>query len=68
MKLRDANLQVNEKRLIHTSSFMYFAFTFSEYSTITSSKEVLKMCEGALFLSGNKVKSRANLGIPDPGP
>ena len=43
MKPRDANLQVNEKKLIHTSSFMYFAFIFSEYITITSSKEALKM-------------------------
>ena len=35
MKLRDANLQVNEKKLFHTSSFMHFAFIFLEYLTIT---------------------------------
>ena len=43
MKLRDANLQVNEKKLFHTSSFMHFAFIFSEYVTITSSEEALKV-------------------------
>ena len=36
MKLRDANLQVYEKKLFHTSSFMYFAFIFSECITNTS--------------------------------
>ena len=42
------SLQVNEERLIHISSFMYFAFIFSEYITITSS-EALKMCEHFFF-------------------
>ena len=45
MKLRDTNLQVNEKKLIHTSLLMYFAFILWEYITITSSEEALKMCE-----------------------
>ena len=43
MKLRDDNLQVNEKNLVHTSSFMYFALIFSELITITSSGEALKV-------------------------
>ena len=45
MKLRDGNLQVNEKKLFHTSSFMHFAFIFLEYITITFSS--------LQFLSGN---------------
>ena len=44
MKLRDASLQVYEKKLFHTSSFMYFAFIFSQYITITSSEKALKVC------------------------
>ena len=43
MKLRDANLQVY-KKIFHTTSFMYFAFIFSESITITSSEETLKVC------------------------
>ena len=42
MKLLDANLQVYEKKLFHTYSFMYFAFNFSERSKIISSEEALK--------------------------
>ena len=38
MELRDANPQINKKRFIHTSSFIDFAFIFSEYITITFSK------------------------------
>ena len=49
MKLLEANLQVYEKKLIHTSSFMYFAFIFSERITITSSEEALKVCEHNFF-------------------
>ena len=50
MKSGDANLQVYEKKLFfHTSSFMYFAFIFSEYTTITSSEEALKVCEHNFF-------------------
>ena len=37
MKLRDANLQVYEKKF-HISSFMYFAFILYERITVTSSK------------------------------
>ena len=48
MKLRDANLQVNEKNF-HTSSSMYFVFIFSVYNRITSSEETLKMCEQNFF-------------------
>ena len=44
MKLRDANLQVNEKNF-HTSSFMYFAFIFKEYIAANSSEGPLKVCE-----------------------
>ena len=56
MKLGDANLQVNEKRLIHASSFMYFAFIFSEYITIGSSEETLKMSEHYFFKEVNEKK------------
>ena len=56
MKLGDANLQVNEKRLIHASSFMYFAFIFSEYITIGSSEETLKMNEHYFFKEINEKK------------
>ena len=45
MKLRGVNLQVNEKKLFHTSSFLNFAFIFSEYITIASSEDALKLCE-----------------------
>ena len=38
MELRDANLQVYEKKLFHKSSFMYFAFIYSECITITPSE------------------------------
>ena len=48
MKLRDANLQVNEKNF-HTLSLMYFAFIFQEYITITSSEESLKVYEHNFF-------------------
>ena len=37
------------KFLFHTSSFMYFAFSFSECITITSSEEALKVCEHGFF-------------------
>ena len=49
MKLQYANLQVNKKDSFHTSSFMYFAFILSEYITITSSEEALKVCEYNFF-------------------
>ena len=50
MKLRDASLQVyKKKQLFHTSSFMYFAFIFSECVTITSSEEGLEVCEYNIF-------------------
>ena len=45
MKPRGVNLQVNEKKLFHTSSFLNFAFIFSEYITIASSEDALKLCE-----------------------
>ena len=37
------------KKLFHTPSFMRFDFIFSEYVTITSSKEALKVCEHIFF-------------------
>ena len=46
--MRDANLQVNEKRLIHSSLIMYLAFIFSEYSAVTSSEEA--------FIKGNLIQ------------
>ena len=45
MKLRDANLQIFEKKLFDTSYFMYFAIIFSEHIAITSSEEALKVSE-----------------------
>ena len=51
MKLLHANMQVYEKKknLFQTSSFMYFALIFSEYITITSSEEAVKVCEYNFF-------------------
>ena len=49
MKLRDPKLQLQEKKLFHTSSFMYFAFIFSEDIKITSFEEALKVCEDSSF-------------------
>ena len=49
MKLPDANLRLYEKKLLHTSPFMYFAFIFSECIKITFSDEALKVCEHNLF-------------------
>ena len=49
MKLRDVHLQVYTKKLFHISSFMYFAFIFSECITITSTKSALKVCESNFF-------------------
>ena len=37
------------KKLFYTSSFMYFAFTFSECITITSSEEGLKVCDYNIY-------------------
>ena len=37
------------KKLFHKSSFMYFAFIFSECITITFSEESLKVCEHDFF-------------------
>ena len=37
------------RKLFHTSSFMYFAFIFSECITIASSKEALKVCKHNFF-------------------
>ena len=49
MKLQDANLQVNEKKLFHASSFRCILPFFSEYITISSSEEALKVCEHNFF-------------------
>ena len=38
------------KKLFHTSSFMYFAFIFSEYITITSSEDGLKVVLLVIYL------------------
>ena len=38
-----------QKKLFHTSSFMYFAFIFSKCITITSSGEGLNVCEYNFF-------------------
>ena len=49
MKLRDANLQFYEKKTFHASSFMYFAFIFTERIAITSPEEALKVYEHSFF-------------------
>ena len=46
VRCQPASLQ---KELFRTSSFMYFAFIFSECITITSSKEALKVREHNFF-------------------
>ena len=38
-----------QEKIFHTSSFMYFAFIFSECITITSSEDSLKVCEHNFF-------------------
>ena len=42
------NCKLTNKAHSHTS-FLYFALIFSEYITITSSEEALKMCEHNFF-------------------
>ena len=37
------------KKLFHTTSFMYFAFIFSERIMITSFEEALKVCKHNFF-------------------
>ena len=50
MKLRDTNQQVYiKKKLFHTSSFVYFAFIFSERITITSSEKAFKVRKHSFF-------------------
>ena len=49
MKLQDANLQVNEKKLFLTSSFMHFTFTFSEYSRLIFPKRLWKWASTISF-------------------
>ena len=49
MKLPDTNLQFYKKKVFHTSSFLYFAFIFSERITITFSEETLKVCKHNFF-------------------
>ena len=45
-RCQSANLR---KKLFHTSSFIYFAFIFSELITITSFEKTFKMCEHNIF-------------------
>ena len=51
MKLRDANLQVYEKKF-HISFFVYFAFILQERITITSSERGFETVR-AKYFSGN---------------
>ena len=44
-----STIQVSEKKLFHTSSFIYFAFIFSERITIISSEVASKVCELNVF-------------------
>ena len=55
MNLRDVNLQVNEKDSFHTSSLMYFAFIFSEYTRLLFPKRLWK-CESTISLRKYKWK------------
>ena len=45
-----------QKKVFRTSSFIYFAFIFSEFIMITSSREGLKVCEHNLFQEKISVK------------
>ena len=63
MKLRDANLQVYEKKLFHTSFFIYFASIFSECVAITSSKEPFKVYEDIL-VQEIQAKSSVTWNLP----
>ena len=63
MKLRDADLQVYQKKLFQVSSFMNFAFTFYERITITSSEEAFKVFKQNFFQEIN-AKSRVNCNLP----
>ena len=47
-----------KKSLFHTSSFMYFAFIFSERVTIKSSEEALKVCQHTFF---QKLKANSSV-------
>ena len=38
------------KKILHTSSYMYFALISSAHITITSSEEALKVCKHSFFL------------------
>ena len=38
------------KKTLYTSSFIYFAFAFSERITITPSEKALEVCEDNFFL------------------
>ena len=49
MKLRDINLQVNEKKLFLTSSFMHFAFISSEHSRLLFPKRLWKWASTISF-------------------
>ena len=60
MKLRDANLQVYEKK-IHISSFMCFAFILYERITITSSERGFGFC--ASKISFRKYKQKVLFAI-----
>ena len=62
MKLRDANLQVHERKL-HMSSFMYFAFILYERITITSSERGFEIVR-AKFLSVNISKKSLTCNLP----
>ena len=65
MKLRDPKLQVNEQSpFTYPPSFIYFALRFSEYITITSSEEALKISQLMLAIKGNKVKSSVTCNLP----
>ena len=63
MKLRDADLQVYEKKLFQISSFMNFAFTSYERITITSSEEAFKVFKQNFFQE-IKAKSRVTCNLP----
>ena len=65
MKLRDTNQQVYiKKKLFHTSSFMYFAFIFSERITITSSEKAFKVRKHSFFQE-IQAKSSFTCNLPD---
>ena len=53
-------MKKKKKKLFHTSSSIYFAFIFSEWITITSFEEALKVCELNFF---HKIQAKSSVTL-----